>query len=573
MRRHRPIVVIVTAMALLSTHALTATEPPAAAPSETWACSPTGSMAEGRSEHTATLLPDGRVLIIGGEKASFEKHASAEIWDPATGAFEPTGSMAEGRKSHTATLLPDGRVLVAGGSGNPDGYGDNFLTTAEIWDPASGEFSPTGSMADSRIYHTATLLPDGRVLAVAGVVLSIAPLASAELWDPITGEWTLTGSLKRARAQHTSTLLEDGRVLVIGGAGMTKKAMKTFAKAEAWDPASGAFGHVAHLRASRSGHSATRLPDGRVLVVGGTSAWASREESDRTALASAEVWDPASGSFEPGGSLTRWVGGTLAGLLPDGRVFVVGDTSQAHPDDGLLPTVAETWDPETASFSLAGSLLQLRGDQTLTVLSDGRVLLVGGYGEGGRLLASAEICQPEPTPGVATTVEGQAEAERATLPAAYVSGRVASGMAAAGVACCGGPDDPVGGDAVWEMQWSDPRLPSRMTLRHHQGGGTATHPDGAAMAMQMATAVRLEGPDGAWVGTDWVLAWMSGPESEEMRSDEWIEVLILDGEDAYEGLSATLTSTGLGGEPGPYVGFIFESDLPEWPDAIEPYAE
>jgi hypothetical protein len=123
------------------------------------------------------------------------------------------------------------------------------------------------------------------------------------------------------------------------------------------------------------------------------------------------------------------------------------------------------------------------------------------------------------------------------------------------------------------MQWSDPRLPSRMTFRHDQEGGPASHPDGAAMAMQMATAVRLEGRHGAWVGTDWVLAWMSGPEPEEILAEEWIELLILDGEGAYEGLSATFTSRGLGGEPGPYEGFIFESDLPDWPDPIQPSAE
>jgi hypothetical protein len=92
------------------------------------------------------------------------------------------------------------------------------------------------------------------------------------------------------------------------------------------------------------------------------------------------------------------------------------------------------------------------------------------------------------------------------------------------------------------------------------------------MAMQMASAVRLEGPECDWVGTGWVLAWMSGPESgpEDEWVDEWVELLILDGEGDYEGLSATLTSTGLGGEPGPYEGFIFEGDLPEWPDPIEP---
>jgi hypothetical protein len=571
MLRYDSIVVIATAMALLFTPAPTVISPPADAAPDSWFCGPAGSLAKARSDHTATLLSDGKVLIIGGERGR-EKLTSAEIWDPATEEFGPTGSMTEARKWHTTTLLPDGRVLVVGGSGNPAGYGDNFLTSAEIWDSTSGEFSPTGSMTDSRIYHTTTLLPDGRILAVAGIVLSIVPLASAELWDPDTGNWTPTGSLEQWRADHTATLLDDGRVLVIGGGSFTKDGLKTFDRAEAWKPAKGKFRPAGRLGTSRMGHSATRLHDGRVLVVGGTKMRVGKKQSRRAALASAEVWDPATGSFEPGGSLTQLSGGTRSGLLPDGRVLVVGAISDSDPEATEYAVVAEMWDPGTASFSLAGSLSVARGGQTVTTLSDGRALIVGGVNEAFRHLASAEICGPESTLDLTTTVVGRAEEERMTPAAAFVTGRVSSGIAAAGVGCCGGPDDPVGGDAVWEMQWSDPRLPSRMLFRHDQEGGLATHPDGAAMAMQIASAVRLEGPDGDWVGTGWVLAWMSGPESgpEDEWVDEWVELLILDGEGDYEGLSATLTSTGLGGEPGPYEGFILEGDLPEWPDPIEP---
>src|SRR5207237_684766 len=119
----------------------------------------TGSMAAARGYHTATRLPDGRVLVAGGYNGSNGTRDSAEIYDPAAGTWSPTGSMAGSREYHTAALLPDGRVLAAGG------YNGSYLASAEIYDPASGTWSPTGSMAGSREYHTAALLPDGRVLA------------------------------------------------------------------------------------------------------------------------------------------------------------------------------------------------------------------------------------------------------------------------------------------------------------------------------------------------------------------------------------------------------------------------
>ncbi len=138
---------------------------------------PTGSLAEGRSFHTATLLPDGRVLVVGGASSSSSLRTSAEVWDPATGSFSPAGSLAIGLSRHTATLLPDGRVLVVGG-----GW-ENAQGSAELWDPATESFSPAASMAEGRWGHTATLLPDGRVLVVGG---SSSP--SAEVWAPGAGE-------------------------------------------------------------------------------------------------------------------------------------------------------------------------------------------------------------------------------------------------------------------------------------------------------------------------------------------------------------------------------------------------
>jgi hypothetical protein len=174
--------------------------------------------------------------------------------------------------------------------------------------------------------------------------------------------------------------------------------------------------------------------------------------------------------------------------------------------------------------------------------------------EAGVLIVALSLC-------LTGAVVAQAEDEPMVPAAVYVSGVAVSEDTLW--------EDAVGdGGSAWEMEWSDPRLPTRMLIRHNGGGGYATHPAGEAMAMQMSTAVLLDGPEGDWVGSGWVLAWMWGSEMEQQ--EDWVEVLALEGDGAYEGLSATLRSTGHGGVPGPYEGFIFEGGLPPDPDPIEP---
>ena len=163
---------------------------PCAGQSGTWTA--TGSLATARDDHTATLLPNGKVLVAGGYDGSGTL-ASAELYDPASGTWTATGSLATARYRHTATLLPNGKVLVAGGSDN-----SGALASAELYDPASGTWTATGSLATARDCHTATLLPNGKVL-VAGGFDGSGSLASAELYDPASGTWTATGSLATAR--------------------------------------------------------------------------------------------------------------------------------------------------------------------------------------------------------------------------------------------------------------------------------------------------------------------------------------------------------------------------------------
>jgi hypothetical protein len=174
-------------------------------------------MATARVSHTAALLPNGKVLVAGGQDSNFFPLASAELYDLASGNWTTTGSLTTARYDQTATLLDNGTVLVAGGfdsSYNPS-------VSAELYDSASGTWTATGSMHNARVTHTATLLDPGEVLVAGGFKNTTTRgsvfLHSAELYDPASGTWTATGSMATARGEHTATLLDNGKVLVAGG--------------------------------------------------------------------------------------------------------------------------------------------------------------------------------------------------------------------------------------------------------------------------------------------------------------------------------------------------------------------
>jgi|GEM_PF-3584879 len=175
----------------------------------------TGAMNGPRTKHTATLLPDGTVLVAGGLFYRSGTQAAAELYDPATGTWHRTGSMISSRAEHTATLLPNGSVLVAGGT--PGGCCGGQVT-AELYDPATGTWHATGSLSDPRLNHAATLLPDGTVLVAGGFSCCASPTdgtkATAEIYNPWAGTWSSAGSMSVARFHPTTTLLADGRILV-----------------------------------------------------------------------------------------------------------------------------------------------------------------------------------------------------------------------------------------------------------------------------------------------------------------------------------------------------------------------
>ena len=226
--------------------AASASTQPASASPLTYAglFSPTGSLGTGRVGHSATLLSNGMVLIAGGSTGQLSlccavpNLASAELYDQATHAFSPASSMTTARAGHTATLLSDGRVLIVGGAptGGPSGAP---VASAELYDPLTGTFAATGSAVAARQDASATLLADGRVLIAGGSASTITgrlSLASAELYSPSTGTFSPTGSMTMARFDHTATLLADGRVLIAGGVNASNGTGGSLQTAELYDP-------------------------------------------------------------------------------------------------------------------------------------------------------------------------------------------------------------------------------------------------------------------------------------------------------------------------------------------------
>jgi uncharacterized protein (TIGR03437 family) len=325
--------------------------------------SPTGSMSTGRAFHAAALLPNGKVLVVGGN--------TGETYDPTTGTFTPAGKMLFGHGANlTATLLNDGRVLIVGGDAP-------FF--AELYDPRSGKFVATGgTVAPHNEGLTATLLADGRVLVVGGLDENlIFSTAAAEIYDPTTGSFTRTGSLAVDRDFHSATLLQDGRVLVAGGF-QGKFPGQTLNSAEIFDPATGQFASTGAMQFQRNTFFAVRLASGKVLV----------GQSSEHPFESAELFDPASGTFAVTGSMSETRDYVSATLLSSGQVLVAGG---GNP---LAATSAELYNPATGAFSPTGSMVSARGTHTATALFDGRVLVTGGYGVSGPPLTSAELYTP-----------------------------------------------------------------------------------------------------------------------------------------------------------------------------------
>jgi N-acetylneuraminic acid mutarotase len=345
----------------------------AAQTSGTWMY--TGNLNQARFNHSAVLLNTGKVLVFGGQYAL--RHAKAillsELYDPATGVWTSSGSSNGSLEYGTATLLPNGKVLATRGC--IDNSCNNPLGSAELYDPTSGTWSLTGSMVTPREYHTATLLTNGKVLVAGGCysACGIYNMPNAELYDPATGQWSATGSMSNARAQHTATLLPNGKVLVAGGI----SGSNIVASAEIYDPTSGIWSPAPSMANARRFAHAALLTNGKVLVMGG--------QNLTVTLSAAETYDPLANKWSSAGKMSSPRLYFAAAPLPLGKILAVGG---ADPSNILAS--ADIYDPATGRWSATGSMNLGRIYFTATALVDGRVLAAAGnVGD-----KTAELYQP-----------------------------------------------------------------------------------------------------------------------------------------------------------------------------------
>jgi hypothetical protein len=328
---------------------------------------PTGNMDLPRSEHTATLLLNGKVLLAGGaisgpngEMGIISVSPGAELYDPQTGQFTAFGGMTRARYRHTATLLLSGKVLITGGQG--DWPQPSASASAELYDPADGTFTATGSMTAARAGHTATLLPNGQVLVVGENTSD----GSVELFDPADGTFAATGTMSPRLGRHTSTLLGNGKALLAGNG-----------SAVLFDSADGIFTATSAMTAARFNDAATLLSNGRVLITGG-------EGAGYQYFASAEQYDPSTGTFSATNNMTEPRLRHTATLLPSGQVLVAGGCK------GTSSANVELYDPKDETFTALGRMAEARCGHTATLLPNSKVLLAGGV-NGNKVLASAEL--------------------------------------------------------------------------------------------------------------------------------------------------------------------------------------
>jgi hypothetical protein len=372
------LVVLVAVVAVLAMGGGDDTEAPTAALPAVGQWSPVPDLVNIRGTTAMVLLKDGRALATGGGVGQ-QAVPAAEIFDPATGVWQGTGSMSQARRGHQAVVLGDGRVLVAGGIDEGE-----LLASAEIYDPASGQWTPTAPLNVPRLGSTLTLLVNGNVLATGGTSAdtasgagggqTIRPDATAEVYNVVAGTWARTsGGMSTPRFEHTATLLDDGRVLVAGGQGPPiAGASAALATTEIYDPAVDSFRQSNDMADARFNHSAVRLPDRSVMMVGGAGG-----TNGDTSLATAEMFSPGDGSWTSAGAISGSRTGHVATVFPDGRVLVAGGETVTRGNRRSLAS-AEIFALDKREWRSAGEMNCPRSEPSAILLGDGSVLVVAG---------------------------------------------------------------------------------------------------------------------------------------------------------------------------------------------------
>ncbi len=324
----------------------------------------TGALSSARNSHAAILLPSGKVLVVGGLGSTSLAVATAELYDPATGTWAPAASMSTARSSPTGTLLPDGKVLLSGGQTGL--VLPTSIASAELYDPATNTWTAAGTLSTGRSLHTATLLPNGKVLVAGGLntAASASNLAVAELYDPATNAWRPAATMANARYSHTATLFSNGKVLVAGGLANTGDT----STAELYDSAANTWAPAASMATARYLHTAVLLGNGKLLVAGGSGF----VNGAFTTFKTAETYDPATNTWAAAGAMNIARSSHTATPLPEGKILVAGGFS--------MVATAELFDTATNTWSLTSPMTAGRHAHAATLLGNGKVLISGGVG-------------------------------------------------------------------------------------------------------------------------------------------------------------------------------------------------
>lgn len=326
--------------------------------SGTW--SATGSLNTPRTGHTATLLQNGDVLVVGGENTAATFLTSAELYNPATGRWTATGGTAVARIEHSATLLPNGEVLVAGGYlGLSASDQPVYTATAELYNPATGKWAATGSMSVARAGHGAVLLSNGLVLVEGGNNSTSSAGNTAELYNPATGKWTATGTMENFHL-YALVALVDGRALAVDESG------SSLTPGEIFTPSTGKWSLTADMYYSHTGVSAVVLTSGDVLIYGNKlPSYTSEFYTPATNL-----WAHANGNNGTGVEFGPMV------LLENGEVLL-GGGSTVYNGKSAPSARSALYNPATNGWKATG-LMREAVSHTLTRLQTGQALAVGG---------------------------------------------------------------------------------------------------------------------------------------------------------------------------------------------------
>lgn len=359
------------------------------------------SLKDARQHHTATLLSDGRVLVVGGRGTDgLSTLSSCELYTPKKNAWTPCAPLTVARSHHAAVLLPDGRVLVTGGTTHESVDGQNrfvALASAELYDPAKNKWTAAAPMADARNGHTATLLGDGTVLVVGGAREQRQHLASVECFDAAKNAWHTEKPLDVARWLHTAVRTSEGDVVVAGGRSNASQEKKgpgvSIADVERFDVNARSWTTLPPMSEPRQRTSFIAAGEGALIVIGGQTTTSSTNY--------AETWRPGLTQWEAfQNHLSMSLSAHTGTRLPDGDLVVIG----GEPPNAVDTTRVQRWRAKTKEWCLAGELKDGRKTHSATLLNDGRVLVVGGT-SGGLPEKTAELWAPaegkcEDPPGI-----------------------------------------------------------------------------------------------------------------------------------------------------------------------------